>query len=335
MLPRRGEARQLRRPHQTGCIATSRRWASAHTPQGGRAGARCISGLSSFAVQKPTANPHRRRRDPQPFVRLPAKDRGKGNGRHPRAKQGALPQRKGGGGPDGKPRGHGGAHVGNERSCAVQRPKPDPGRPRATRRTSARRRPHSMLAPPFPGREPPSTGMKSITVDGVFALNERRQDMKVTAGIGAAIALVGLAACGSTARPTVQPSTPTPTVAPTVAPTLAPTVAPTVAPSLTPTAAPTLTPTGAPRPTPTPTPVPATHAVITAQTTCDGAWTASVALYGFRSDVLYTVSVTTTLSATPPRIQAFLLALVASMPPRLTERPCGAQMAKASTSVTA
>lgn len=113
--------------------------------------------------------------------------------------------------------------------------------------------------------------------------------MKLTTIIGAAIALVGLAACGSTATPTVRPSTQTPTIAPTVAPTVAPTLAPTVAPTLTPTVAPT--------PTPTATPVPPTHAVVTAQTTCDGAWRASVALYGFSSDVLYTVSVTNNLFA--------------------------------------
>ena len=58
--------------------------------------------------------------------------------------------------------------------------------------------------------------------------------MKVKTVIGAAIALVGLAACGSTATPTVRPATPTPTVVATVAPTTAPTAMPTP----TPTAAP-------------------------------------------------------------------------------------------------
>ncbi len=55
--------------------------------------------------------------------------------------------------------------------------------------------------------------------------------MKVTAVIGAAIALVGLAACGSAPTPTVRASTPTPTMAPTVAPTTAPTATPTATPS--------------------------------------------------------------------------------------------------------
>jgi hypothetical protein len=48
--------------------------------------------------------------------------------------------------------------------------------------------------------------------------------MKVTAIVGAAIAFVGLAACGSTAAPTERPATPTPTVAAT--PTLTPTATP-------------------------------------------------------------------------------------------------------------
>ncbi len=58
--------------------------------------------------------------------------------------------------------------------------------------------------------------------------------MKLPTIIGTAIAAIGLAACGSTATPTVRPSTPTPTVAPTPSATTAPT------PTATPTATPTL-----------------------------------------------------------------------------------------------
>jgi hypothetical protein len=58
--------------------------------------------------------------------------------------------------------------------------------------------------------------------------------MKLPTIIGAAIALVGLAACGSTgAAPTARP-TPTPTVAPTATPTVAPTATPTATPTPTP-----------------------------------------------------------------------------------------------------
>ena len=58
--------------------------------------------------------------------------------------------------------------------------------------------------------------------------------MKVTTIVGAAIALVGLAACGSAATPTVRPSTPTPTVAPTSTPSTAlPTATPGVTVSVT------------------------------------------------------------------------------------------------------
>jgi hypothetical protein len=46
--------------------------------------------------------------------------------------------------------------------------------------------------------------------------------MKVTAIIGAAIALVGLAACGSTATPGVRPSTPSPTLVATPSPSSSP-----------------------------------------------------------------------------------------------------------------
>ncbi|MEA2637036.1 MAG: hypothetical protein QOE18_93 [Chloroflexota bacterium] len=68
-----------------------------------------------------------------------------------------------------------------------------------------------------------------------------KADMRLTTIIGAAIAIVGLAACGSTVAPIVSP-----TLEPTVASTIAPTVAPTVAP--TPTATPVLLspPTGPP-----------------------------------------------------------------------------------------
>ena len=89
--------------------------------------------------------------------------------------------------------------------------------------------------------------------------------MKLTTVIGIAIAAFGLAACGSTVVPTARPATPTPTIAPTVAPTLTPSAAPTP------------------------------HAVVTALTTCDGAWHTTVDLYGFSSDVTYTVSVTNTV----------------------------------------
>jgi hypothetical protein len=89
--------------------------------------------------------------------------------------------------------------------------------------------------------------------------------MKLTTVIGTAIAAFGLAACGSTVVPTARPATPTPTIAPTVARTLTPTAAPTP------------------------------HAVVTALTTCAGAWHTTVDLYGFSSDVTYTVSVTNTV----------------------------------------
>ena len=62
--------------------------------------------------------------------------------------------------------------------------------------------------------------------------------MKVKTVIGAAIAVVGLAACNATVAPTAGPATPTPieTVAPTVSAT------PTATPSATPTATPSATP---------------------------------------------------------------------------------------------
>ncbi len=59
--------------------------------------------------------------------------------------------------------------------------------------------------------------------------------MKRITIIGAAIATVGLAACGSTAVATTATPSGAPTVAPTAVPTAAPTTAPTAAPTSTPT----------------------------------------------------------------------------------------------------
>jgi hypothetical protein len=76
------------------------------------------------------------------FVKLPAQDKNRTTIATPAPNRAHCHSPNVSGGPDGKP-GHGPprGQYGNERSCAVQRPKPTPTGTDATRRTSARMRP--------------------------------------------------------------------------------------------------------------------------------------------------------------------------------------------------
>jgi hypothetical protein len=95
----------------------------------------------SCAVQKPTPTPIGTDATRRAFVRLPAEDKNRTTIATPAPNKAHCHNPNVRGGPDGKP-GHGppSGQYGNERSCAVQRPKPTPTGTDATRRTSARMR---------------------------------------------------------------------------------------------------------------------------------------------------------------------------------------------------